>query len=123
LTYNCDEGRAITSNKIRFTKPPKSVTRNQKQETRDQKPEIILKVAPNPASTNAAIIYKLPLRQGGAYSLDVYNMLGIKMSPIVVKNAEGSDRLQTVNWPNGIYNIILRENGKAIKTTQLIVAH
>lgn len=75
---------------------------------------IIESVHPNPAQSAATIIYTI--NEGAAVTLDVYDLLGNKMSSIVSeKQSTGKYRaeINTEGLPAGVYLVSLVVNGQA----------
>jgi hypothetical protein len=81
-----------------------------------------LTLAPNPAGNQATLRYQFASKLRGSTKVEVYNMMGVKMYSAPVKDMRGSLVLPTVEWANGMYQVLLWDGGKLVKTTKLLVA-
>jgi len=83
--------------------------------------ELSLLAYPNPADDKFNISYK-GLNSGEA-TLEIYNMLGSRVSTITLKNNEGVVTIPTEQLKAGVYFYTLRGNGKTSKPGRITVKH
>jgi hypothetical protein len=83
--------------------------------------ELSLIAFPNPADDKFSISYK-GLSSGEA-TLEVYNMLGSRVSATILKNNEGVVTIPTEHLKAGVYFYTLTGNGKTSKPGRITVKH
>lgn len=77
---------------------------------------------PNPADKFTALGYTLK-GSPTQYTLEVFNMLGSKVTSFNFKEKNGLLIIPTDVLQSGIYFCSLKQNGKAVSTQKLVVAH
>jgi len=77
----------------------------------------MIEIYPNPASDYFYI--NIDNNNINNYSLSIYNSSGVIMVENSVSNQ--TSRISTINYPKGIYLLIVKNNGEIIKTEKLIV--
>ncbi len=77
---------------------------------------------PNPADKFTALGYTLK-GSPSQYKLEVFNMLGSKVTSFDFKEKNGLLIIPTDVLQSGIYFCSLKQNGKAVSTQKLVVAH
>ncbi len=77
--------------------------------------------SPNPANTFTNINYTVPTIKDGR--LVIYNMLGTVVKEYRLTNSQSAMVLSTSDLSSGVYVYTLMNNGKAVSTKKLVVAH
>jgi len=82
----------------------------------------VIKLVPNPAQNSTRVDYQFTGDAAGAY-IEVYDMMGRQIAKHPVTQNEGSVILQLENVTSGIYQVVLRQNGRPILQSRLSVIH
>ncbi|MEX1189228.1 MAG: T9SS type A sorting domain-containing protein [Bacteroidia bacterium] len=77
---------------------------------------------PNPANDKLTIAYKNVNFSSGA-SLELYNMLGVRVSNFDIRQKEGSINIPAYNLKAGVYFYVIREAGKTSKASRITIKH
>ena len=83
-------------------------------------PNAGLKTFPSPVSDNLTVTWP-SLSQGATVELKVIDMLGKVRMQAAVGNGAVQHNLEVTPLDNGVYNLILVENGKAVQRTKFVV--
>ena len=83
-----------------------------------------LKLVPNPAQQRTVATYRLNESTSGwqVNVLEVYDINGKRLFTDKLNNKTGMAEINTSTWPNGVYVVQLRQNGRLVKTEKLVVA-
>lgn len=81
-----------------------------------------LNAFPNPANDKLTISYKNVNFNSGA-SIELYNMLGVKISNYEIRQKDGNLNIPTYNLKAGVYFYIIREAGKTSKANRITIRH
>lgn len=81
-----------------------------------------LNAFPNPANDKLTIAYKNVNFQSGA-SVELFNMLGVKISTFDIHQRDGSLTIPAYNLKAGVYFYIIREAGKTSKANRITIKH
>jgi PKD repeat protein len=79
-----------------------------------------LTLAPNPTDGNTNILYSFG-DSVGEKVVEVYDLLGRKMTEMTPKDAEGTLSLVSENWPSGCYIVLLKADGEVLQRQKLII--
>ncbi len=79
-----------------------------------------LVLAPNPASEYVNILFELSDQQK-EYTIEIYNLLGNKLSTYKPRAVEGIRKESLSSFADGMYIVILKENDKIVDKQKLII--
>jgi hypothetical protein len=77
---------------------------------------------PNPASENVTIDYTF-ITEPKTATLEVYNMIGVKVNDYKIQGMEGKINMNVSELPNGIYFYSLLIDKNKINTKKVVVSH
>jgi len=77
---------------------------------------------PNPTNNIVTVQYTITNPQGET-NVSLYDLTGRILSSDVLQKAQGSFQLNTQNYPNGIYLVVLSDENGRHKTGKLVVRH
>jgi|GEM_PF-3398110 len=83
--------------------------------------DVALSAYPNPASTILNVNYNIDTDVSANVSIDVFDVVGKKVTTHKVVNKKGQVRLDVSGFNAGVYFYSLNVNGKAIKTERIII--
>jgi hypothetical protein len=77
---------------------------------------------PNPTNNTVTIQYTIanPI---GKTNVSLYDLTGRKLKTVKMTEAQGSIQFPTIDYPNGIYLVVLGDDNGRKKTGKLVVRH
>jgi len=81
-----------------------------------------IRLVPNPAQNSTRVDYQFNGDATSSY-IEVYDMMGRLITKHAVSDTNGSWLLQLDSYTAGIYEVVLRQNGRAILQSRLSVTH
>jgi len=81
-----------------------------------------IRLVPNPAQNSTRVDYQFNGDASSSY-IEVYDMMGRLINKHQVTDTTGSWQLQLGNYAAGIYEVVVRQNGRAILQSRLSVTH
>lgn len=82
-----------------------------------------LSVFPNPSSGEVTMSYNFGTTDYKRKGLAIYDALGQKMAEHTVNDANGQWKVDTRNWADGLYTIVMEADGIKLQTQRLVVQH
>jgi hypothetical protein len=108
---------------INFGNVQKSVVVEQSvTETTTIKEDPVLKLYPNPTNQEVTVQYTITNPKGKT-NVSLYDLTGRKLEMKSFQEAQGSFQLNTQDYPNGIYLVVLSDENGRHKTGKLVVRH
>jgi hypothetical protein len=77
---------------------------------------------PNPTDNKVTIQYTIT-NPNGKTNVSLYDLTGRELKTIKMIDAQGSTQFSTIDYPNGIYLVVLSDDNGRHKTGKLIVRH
>jgi len=84
-------------------------------------PEYVIKISPNPVEREFGIWIKLQNANHAGYDIEICDLLGKSIIQKEVSPGKDVIRMNATNWPNGLYILRLRSEGKVVKNEKLVV--
>jgi hypothetical protein len=91
-------------------------------EVADIKEAPVLLMYPNPTDNKVTIQYTIT-NPNGKTNVSLYDLTGRELKTIKMIDAQGSTQFSTIDYPNGIYLVVLSDDNGRHKTGKLIVRH
>jgi len=82
-----------------------------------------IKIRPNPASDQIDVLYHLNIDDGSMGEISIINVDGKLVKKESVYTLASIKTIDISNLANGIYQIVLNQNGKMIATSKLVIVH
>lgn len=83
-----------------------------------------MKLVPNPAKEQTTVLYRFEMGNAKAlWTIEVFDALGRKLAIYKVKESQGQLSLPLSGYTSGMYQVIMKENGKMIRHSKLSVTH
>jgi len=79
-----------------------------------------LEIYPNPAREVLSVKVS-GLNAGRDYTIEIYNISGIKMTEITVTEGQDEFRLNVADYATGIYSALIKEGNKAITSGKFLI--
>lgn len=90
----------------------------------DQNSQVSLRLVPNPAADQTRLVYDFGNGSlGSNRSVEVYDLYGRQLEQLIPTHNAASWEINTGVYQNGVYVIVMKQDGKIIQQKNLVITH